>query len=229
MKPEHLPPATDEDHTFMFADIAGFTALTEAHGDDEAADLALEFAAKVRDWLTTVGGGDLKLIGDATMVRTTEAAAALELALLIVEGLEDLGNYADYPAARIGMTTGPAASRDGDWFGATVNLAARVAAHASGGEILATEATRRAVGDEGAVEWEQLGERTFRNVRDPVHIFRASRPGATPAVFVIDPACRMRLDPNRAAAMLRHHNTEYSFCSLACANAFVDNPRAYLG
>lgn len=213
-------------HTFVFADLAGFTALTEAHGDEEAADLALDFAAKVQGWLDSVGGGDLKLIGDAAMVRCADAASALELSLTIVEELPGLG---DYPAVRIGLNTGPAASRDGDWFGATVNLAARVASHAAGGEILATEATHGAVGESPDVTWERLGEHLFRNVREPVHIWRASRPDASPDVLVTDPVCRMRIDPSRAAGFLRHEGTEFSFCSLACASAFADDPLAYVG
>lgn len=208
----HRQDASAEVHTFVFADLAGFTALTEAHGDDKAADIAMEFAAKVRSWLESVGGGDLKLIGDAVMVRCSNAAAALELALMIVERLPSLG---DYPAVRIGLNSGAAAERGGDWFGATVNLAARVAAHAAGGEILATEATRDAARESQDVIWEQLGEHRFRNVRDPVHILRASRPDAASDVLVTDPVCRMRLDPNRAAGRLRHEDHEYAFCSLA--------------
>ena len=216
----------DQPHTFVFADLAGFTALTEAHGDQEAADLALDFAAKVREWLESVGGGDLKLVGDAAMVRCSSARAAVELALLIVERLHRLG---DYPAVRIGLNTGPAAARDGDWFGSTVNVAARVAAHAEASEVLVTEATRRSAGDDVDVTWEPQGEHQFRNVREPVHIFRATRPNAEADNLVTDPVCRMRIDPHEAAGTLRHEESTYSFCSLTCASAFASSPTDYIG
>lgn len=214
-----------EVHTFMFADLAGFTALTEAHGDNHAADLALDFATNVNGWLESVGGGDLKLIGDAVMVRTSDATAALELALMIVDNLPNSG---DYPAVRIGLNTGAAAARNGDWFGAAVNLAARVAAHAAAGEVLATTTTVEAAGG-GAWTWEQLGPHEFRNVREAVDVFRAGRSDARPAAaLATDPVCRMRIDPTRAAASRRHGGAEYVFCSLACADAFAKNPSAYI-
>ncbi len=66
-------------HTFLFADLAGFTALTEAHGDEEAADLAAEFFDCVRDLLPDYGGEEVKTIGDAVMVRCDRPDAAVEL------------------------------------------------------------------------------------------------------------------------------------------------------
>lgn len=60
--------------TFLFADIAGFTALTEAHGDEDAADLALEFCQRVRDRLAPSDGEVVKTIGDALMIRMAAAA-----------------------------------------------------------------------------------------------------------------------------------------------------------
>lgn len=56
-------------HTFLFADLAGFTALTEAHGDDIAADLVGDFAARVRTWLPAFASGQIKPGGDALMLR----------------------------------------------------------------------------------------------------------------------------------------------------------------
>ncbi len=211
-------------HTFVFADLAGFTALTEAHGDQLAADLALDFAAKVDEWLTSVGGGDLKLIGEAVMIRCSDAGAAVELALRIIERLPNLG---DYPAVRIGMNTGPAASRDGDWFGAAVNLAARVAAQAAGGEVLVTEATHQAAGDLESVEWDPHGEHRFKNVRDVTQILRVRRRNSAPDSMVADPVCRMRIDADQAVGRLRYNGMTYSFCSLDCVGAFASEPSMY--
>ena len=115
--------------TFLFADLAGFTALTEAHGDDQAADLVGGFCAAVRELLAAHQAREVKAIGDALMLRAVDAAAAIRLGLCIVH---DVGAQHGFPLVRVGMHTGPAVERDGDWFGATVNLAARVSAAASG-------------------------------------------------------------------------------------------------
>ncbi len=111
--------------TFLFADIAGYTALTEAHGDDEAAELARAFCRAVSDAAAARGGEVVKTIGDAVMVRHDLSAEAVALGLAAAH--EVMAGHG-FPAVRVGMHHGPAVERDGDWFGATVNLAARVAA-----------------------------------------------------------------------------------------------------
>jgi class 3 adenylate cyclase len=130
--------------TFLFADLSGFTALTEAHGDEQAADLVARFCVAVRQLLDEHQAHEVKTIGDALMLRTGDAAAAIRLGLCIVY---DVGAQHGFPLVRVGMHTGSAVERDGDWFGTTVNLAARVSAAASGGEALLTAATHAASGD----------------------------------------------------------------------------------
>ena len=103
--------------TFLFADLSGFTALSEAHGDDRAADLVGGFCADVRRLLAEYEAHEVKAIGDALMLRTV--AAAIRLGLCIVH---DIGVQHGFPLVRVGMHTGPAVEREGDWFGVTVNL-----------------------------------------------------------------------------------------------------------
>ena len=67
-------PADSTDHTFLFADLAGFAALTEVHGDEEAAELVGAFCGVIRDLLPRYGGEEVKTIGDAVMVRLDRAA-----------------------------------------------------------------------------------------------------------------------------------------------------------
>ena len=135
--------------TFLFADLSGFTALTEAHGDEQAADLVGGFCGAVRQLLADHQAQEVKAIGDAVMLRSADAAAAIRLGLCIVH---DVGAQHGFPLVRVGMHTGPAVEREGDWFGTTVNLAARVSAAASGGEALLTAATRTAAGRIDRVE-----------------------------------------------------------------------------
>src|SRR5919108_1491154 len=135
--------------TFLFADLSGFTALTEAHGDEQAADLVGGFCVAVRRLLADHQAHEVKTIGDALMLRSGDAGAAIRLGLRIVH---DVGAQHGFPLVRVGMHTGPAVERAGDWFGATVNVAARVSAAASGGEALLTAATRVAAGDLDGVE-----------------------------------------------------------------------------
>ena len=212
-------------HTFFFADLAGFTALTEVHGDEEAADIARAFCRAVQEMLPEREAEVVKTIGDAVLVRVADPIAAVRHALRIAH---DIGAQHGAPVVRVGMHTGPAVERDGDWFGATVNLAARIASSAGGGQVLLSEATRFAVGDMKGVAFHRHGEQRFRNVRDPVTVYAAVSERVGDSGLPVDPVCRMAVDPERNAGTLTHDDVEYHFCSLACAREFVADPQSYV-
>lgn len=211
--------------TFLFADLAGFTALTEAHGDQEAAELAAEFSEGLREVLPDHGAEEVKTIGDAMMVRVDDPALAIRLGLRIVE---ELGTRPQFPIVRVGMHTGPAVERGGDWFGSTVNVAARIAAAAGGNDVLLSQATREAAGELEGIDLERRGEQRFKNVRRLVATYRAARSHAEVGELPIDPVCRMAVDPAESAGQLRHEGETYYFCSLACAEQFAREPESYL-
>jgi len=151
--------------------------------------------------------------------------AAIRLGLCIVH---DVGAQHGFPLVRVRMHTGSAVEREGDWFGATVNLAARVSAAASGGEALLTAATRAAAGEVEGVEVRERGRRRFRNVGEPVPVYAAIRQGAhSSSGLPIDPVCRMAVDPWHGAGRLTYEGVEYCFCSLGCAGAFAQHPSRY--
>lgn len=211
--------------TFVFADIAGFTALTEAHGDDEAAAVVAGFCAAVRAELPASGGTQVKTIGDALMLRIPDPGAAILLGLRITHELM-LGHGA--PAVRVGLHHGPAVERDGDYFGAAVNLAARVSAEASGGEVLVTGQTAALAPELAGVVYESRGRRALRNVREPVELFAAVRAGESDErMLPRDPVCRMAVDPERAPGRLLYQDTAYFFCSLQCAADFARDPEHF--
>src|SRR5215216_4346951 len=211
--------------TFLFADLSGFTALTEAHGDAQAADLVGGFCGAVRRLLAANQAQEGKTSGDAVMPRISDAAAAIRFGRWIVH---DVGAQHGFPMVRVGMHTGPAVERGGDWFGATVNLAARLSAAAAGGDALLTAATRAAAGGVEGVELRERGRWTFRNVTEPVPVYAAVRQGThSSAGLPIDPVCRMAVDPWHSAGRLTHEGVEYCFCSLGCAGAFAQHPATY--
>jgi adenylate cyclase len=222
-----MPETTTVEATFVFADIAGFTALTEAHGDHDAAALVADFCSSVRAELPASGGTEVKTIGDAVMLTIPEPAAAIRLGLRITHELMR-GHGA--PAVRVGLHHGPAIERDGDYFGAAVNLAARVSAAATGGEVLMTAQTAALACDLEGVLYESRGRQTLRNVRDPVELVAAVREGQTNGQgLAIDPVCRMAVDPDHAAGRLVYQDTAYFFCTLACAGEFARRPERFTG
>ncbi len=204
--------------TFGFIDLAGFTALTEAHGDEDAADLATSFAELTRAALET-GDRLIKTIGDAVLVTSPGAASGVAL---VERLLNEAAADPRFPSLRVGLHHGKAVMRDGDVFGAAVNLAARVAAEAYAGEVLGTEAVAAAARAAG-IPVAELGRVPLKNVRDSIHLYSlALMLGVTDTP--VDPVCRLPIDRRGAAGRLRHQGREYWFCSLTCAAAFASNP-----
>jgi class 3 adenylate cyclase/YHS domain-containing protein len=219
---------TDPDAaTFVFADIAGFTALTEAHGDEQAANLVSDFTQAVAYELPSYNGTHVKTIGDAIMLRIPRAEDAVVLGLRITH---DLMAGHGSPAVRVGMHHGPAVERDGDYFGSAVNLAARISALAVGGEALLSGHTAAMAPSVEGVVYQARGRHELRNVAEPVEIFAAVRTTARAETrLAIDPVCRMSVDPEHAPGRLVHENVAYFFCSLTCAGAFARHPERYAG
>jgi class 3 adenylate cyclase/YHS domain-containing protein len=218
--------ATDDgESTFLFADLAGFTALTEAMGDEQAVDVAEEFFGAVRALLPEHRTVEVKTIGDALMLRGEDADEAVRLSLRIVH---EAATGHGFPLVRVGLNTGTAVEREGDWFGAAVNLAARVSGLATGGEVLLTQATREAAGMIDGVELRERGRHELRNVAEPVLLYAAVPVGVhAEEGLPIDPVCRMAVDPEQCAGHVVHDGVEDCFCSLECVGAFAAAPERY--
>ena len=214
---------TDDCNAFVFADLAGYTAVTEAHGDEQAADLAADFFSRARELLAVCDGEEVKLIGDELMARIRDPAAAIQFAHdLSDQGMRRHRNL----AVRIGLHYGPAVRRGDDWFGATVNVAARVAGLAEPGEVLTTAEAARAAGDIAGVSFRSRGEHRLKNVRRPMTLLEVV--GASEVAGVVrDPVCQMLLDPSRTIEHVERDEVEYSFCSAECRHAFEREPELY--
>ena len=149
-------------HTFLFADLVGFARFTAQHGDDRGADLAMSFYERVCSLAAELGCDVVKAIGDAVMVRSENAESAVFLATRILALAEKEG----FPHARVGLDTGPAVERNGDWFGSTVNTASRVSSAAGAGELLMTERTLRAVAGLTRIELSARGRRSLKGLSE---------------------------------------------------------------
>ena len=211
------------EHTFLFADLAGFTALTEAHGDAAAADVAEGFVEGIRALLDGHEAQEVKTMGDAVMVHLGDAERALCLAECAIG---DLGARHGALGVRVGMHTGPAVQRHGDWYGATVNIAARVADLADADEVLLTGATlARARARDHDIH--ALGPRQLKNVSQPVELHALHVPSKLAEGLVVDPVCRMAVLPADAAASITHAGATFHFCAAGCAETFAVQPELY--
>ena len=165
------PPERTARETFLFADLCGYTEYTCRHGDTRAAELAVAFHRRVRELAADEGCDVIKSIGDAVMVHSADCRVAVRLACRILALSEQDG----YPPIRIGLDSGPAVRHDGDWYGWTVNAAARVTDAAAPGELLVTERARTAVADTVSIKLVARGMRQLKGLPAfPVHAAAAA-------------------------------------------------------
>ena len=163
----------------LFADLVGFTRLGESVAAPELGAVAgrLERIAndQAQDPVRLV-----KLIGDAAMLVSFDLEPLLEAGLALVAEADAQGE--DFPQLRVGLATGDAIGRAGDWFGRPVNLASRICSHARPGSLLTTAEVHDALADDDAYRWSRAGRRKFKGIKDEVTLYRA-RPRAeeTPA------------------------------------------------
>jgi YHS domain-containing protein len=131
------------------------------------------------------------------------------------------------PSVRVGGNYGSAVERGGDYFGTTINVAARVSALARGGEVLVTGPTAALAPDLEGVLYESRGRQVLRNIAEPVEIFAVVRADDSADHYAVDPVCQMAVDPERAVGRLTVADSAYHFCSLTCAAAFAQHPERY--
>jgi adenylate cyclase len=158
------PPAV------CFLDITGYTRLTEERGDEAAADLAARLARLVRRSSQEHGGAPVKWLGDGVMFYFREPGDAV---LAAVAMLEAVGRHG-LPPAHVGIHAGPVVFQDGDYFGRTVNIAARIAEYARPGEVLVSQEVVNAT-DGGPVTFTELGPVELKGVSGSLRLHAARR------------------------------------------------------
>jgi adenylate cyclase len=159
------PPA------MCFLDITGYTRLTEERGDEAAAELAARLAGLVRRSSLEHGGTPVKWLGDGVMFYFRQPAAAVLAAL---EMAEVVGSHG-LPPAHVGIHAGPVVFQDGDYFGRTVNLAARIAEYARPGEVLVSQEVVDAA-EGGPVAFAEIGPVELKGVPGTLRLHIAHRP-----------------------------------------------------
>jgi adenylate cyclase len=153
---------------FAFADLAGYTRLTEERGEQVAVGAVERFVQAVERTLP-VGARVIKTLGDEVMIVAADPVALTGWAVDFQEQVPD-----GVPRPRVGIHYGEALYRDGDYYGREVNQAARVVARASGGEVMVTRAVVDEARGAGGVQFEPIGEVGLKGFREPTELFLAS-------------------------------------------------------
>lgn len=154
----------------VFLDITGYTQLTQEQGDAAAAALAERLGRLVQRTSVAHGGRPVKFLGDGVMFVFPEPGPAVAASLEMVAEVAAAG----LPPAHVGVATGPVIFQEGDYYGATVNLAARISDYARPGEVLVSEAVVATAGlADGS--FEEVGPVQLKGVSGPVRLLAARR------------------------------------------------------
>jgi adenylate cyclase len=124
-----------------------------------------------------------------------------------------------FPEVRAGLHHGNAAARDGQFYGTAVNVAARIAGYARGGQVLCSSTVAAAIGNTGMAA-QSLGVVSMKNLREPIEVFLLTT-SAAEEQDAIDPVCRMRVSRSKTAVHLELEGIDYWFCSRTCLEFFL--------
>ena len=204
--------------TVAFVDLAGFSAITEVYGDTSAIELLQLFETMVAEALDG-HGPPIKWIGDEAMLGLPDPEAALRVLGRLLPACRA---EARLPLVKAGVSHGPVIRRGSDLFGATVNLAARIAGVAAPGQMLATQPVADAAAAQG-IALRPLDPVTLRSVATSVPLFAIELAPATDPAW-IDPVCKMHAP---FEAFRRTPPSGPWFCSPLCAEAYSRSPQTY--
>jgi class 3 adenylate cyclase len=164
-------PAAAAVHTILFTDVEGSTALTQRLGDARAREVLRAHERIVREALKTHGGSEVKTLGDGFMASFSSAMRALECAVAMQRAFAAHNESAEERIrVRVGLNAGEPIAEEEDLFGTAVILAARIAAKAEGGEIVASDVVRQLVAGKGFL-FSDRGDVALRGFEDPVRLY----------------------------------------------------------
>ncbi len=165
------PPKPTRPPAIVFADLAGFTHLTQSVGDQEAARMAVRLGELAGSVAQRHGGRLVKLLGDGALLRFDGAPAAVFAALDLVAQGPDTG----LPPVHVGVHAGPIIVRDGDVYGHTVNVASRVAGVAGAAEVVVSAEVVAEIHPTTPIDFEPIGSVELKGVTEPLDLHRAAR------------------------------------------------------
>ncbi|HEX2627053.1 MAG TPA: adenylate/guanylate cyclase domain-containing protein [Candidatus Limnocylindrales bacterium] len=161
----------DRPPAICFLDLSGYTRLTDERGDAAAADLAGRLSRLVQRTSAEHGGKPIKWLGDGVMFHFRDPGPGVVAALEMVEEAREAG----LPPAHVGLHAGPVLFQGGDYFGRTVNVAARIADYARRGEVLVSDEVIEASGELAGVTFDPIGPVELKGLTEAVSLHVARR------------------------------------------------------
>lgn len=208
--------------SFLIADLAGYTSLTETHGNLSAANLISRYVEIVN--ISLKDNTLLKeRVGDEILVVSSHSHSLLDTAIELVHNIE---REPEFLSVHIGIHTGDVIEQDGNYFGSALNLCSRISSYSRGGQILCSNDVVKEVGNLNRYQFKKVDDVRFKNVSKLVSVYELllKFPKAS---IAIDPVCKMQIDLLDPPAKSPYNDKTYYFCSFECLEKFINNPNQY--
>jgi adenylate cyclase len=181
----------DPDHRVVgFADLVGFTALSQQIDAHELAEVVDRFESIAYDTVNRLGGRVVKMIGDEVLFSVPDEASAIEIGLSLAETYREDDELSD---VRVGLAAGPVLQREGDVYGPVVNRASRIVNIAFPGSVVASDELKAALEGVDGVAWKSIGTRNLKDIgKVPLHVVRRADAPSAPK------SSRQRAESRRA-------------------------------
>ena len=200
----------------LIADLSGYTALTETHGATMAADLIDKYIEIVNNCL--VGDSHLHArVGDGVVIVSSSADALISTSIMLLQNSLRENNFLQVHG---GLHFGKILKRNNDYFGTTINLAARIAAKANPGSIWCSSEYINALINNSDFAFRSKGKHSFKNISDEIDVHELIIDN--PKSFHIDPVCRMLINEGKNAIPHPADETLF-FCSQYCLDVYINN------
>jgi class 3 adenylate cyclase len=209
--------------SFLIADLAGYTSLTETHGDLLAVNIVYRYMEILKSCLNP-DSKFVERIGDEVLIMSVNPKDLLLTAINLLNAIE---NENDFPSIHIGLHFGKILIREGKYFGTTLNLTSRISSHSTGGQILCSREMVDLIGNQNDFDFIKLGDIRFKNISNPVEVFEVKvKHGAIH--LAIDPVCKMQVNKKDTQSIISLRDTTFYFCSRDCSKKFLNSPESYI-
>lgn len=203
----------------MMADLSGFTAMTEIHGDQSAVSIIDKYLNIVQKSL--VGSSYLyERVGDEMIIIASTAEDIAYTSTFMFEYAHNENNFLPLHA---GLHYGPVIKKDGHFYGTTINTAARITSVAEKGKIICSAEFKEQLPKNHQFILSNKGKQKFKNLLNPVDLFEMSCCiEYMTRQYVIDPVCHMLIKAPGTAQQLLHDGERYYFCSESCLKKYME-------
>jgi len=208
----------------LILDLSGYSALTDVHGGEAAADIVNRLIIIVNKTLLP----DVIIeerIGDEIILSSKNGNSILTTCFDIQKGFESEHNFPSFHAA---LHFGEIFRKDGGLFSTTINITARMAAYAEPGQVVCSKSFLENIIIPESSKIRSLGEIKFKNILNPIEVFEIDNFNSVIRKKIVDPVCKMTFHINENTLSLEYGNKIYHFCSSKCLGLFENNPEMYL-